>query len=50
MRSKIFCPKCLCPLSIILALYARDQQGVDFDFIANFLFATLEGKGFKLKD
>ncbi|BEG56363.1 adenine methyltransferase [Helicobacter sp. NHP21005] len=50
LRSKIFCPKSLAPFPIILALYARDTQGMDFGFIANFSFNTLEGKSFRLKE
>ncbi|CRF40293.1 SAM-dependent methyltransferase [Helicobacter ailurogastricus] len=50
LSSQIFCPKSLSPFPIVLALYTRDNAGMDFDFIANFSFATLEGKSFKLKD
>ncbi|CRF51092.1 FIG00710187: hypothetical protein [Helicobacter heilmannii] len=49
LSSKIFCPKSIAPFPIILALYQRDKQGMDFEFIANFTFNTLEGKRFKLK-
>lgn len=35
---------------IIIALYKRDNLGMDYQFIQKYLFKTLEGKFFKLTD
>ena len=50
ISSQIFCPKSLGFFPIIIALYERDNQGMDFDFICDFSFKTYDGKSFKLND
>ncbi|WP_300806502.1 N-6 DNA methylase, partial [Helicobacter sp. UBA3407] len=50
ISSQIFCPKSLGFFPIVIALYERDNQGIDFDFICNFSFKTREGKSFRLND
>lgn len=50
ISSQIFCPKSLGFFPIVIALYERDSQGMDYDFICNFSFKTREGKSFKLND
>ncbi|WP_066388635.1 Eco57I restriction-modification methylase domain-containing protein [Helicobacter himalayensis] len=50
ISSAIFCPKSMGYFPIIIALYERDNQGMDYDFILNFTFHTLEGNSFKLND
>lgn len=50
ISSQIFCPKSLGFFPIVIALYERDNQGMDFDFICNFSFKTREGKSFRLND
>lgn len=50
ISSQIFCPKSLGFFPIVIALYERDNQGMDYHFICNFSFKTREGKSFKLND
>lgn len=50
ISSRIFCPKSLGFFPIVIALYQRDNQGMNFDFICNFSFKTWEGKSFKLNE
>lgn len=50
ISSQIFCPKSLSYFPIIIALYKKDKQGMDFNFISNFSFKSLEGRTFKLSD
>nr|WP_305862547.1 N-6 DNA methylase [Helicobacter cholecystus] len=50
ISSQIFCPKSLGFFPIVIALYERDNQGMDYDFICNFTFKTRDGKSFKLND
>ena len=50
ISSQIFCPKSLGFFPIVIALYERDNQGMDFDFIYNFYFKTFDSKTFKLSD
>lgn len=35
---------------IIIALYERNEKGMDFDYIENYPFRTIEGKEFRLAD
>ena len=35
---------------IVIALYKRNLQGMDYEFIANYNFHTIEGKTFRLND
>lgn len=54
VSSEVFCPKSIGHFPIIIALYARisleSMQAMDFDFIQNYHFRTLEGKSFRLSD
>ncbi|KGI55267.1 Eco57I restriction-modification methylase domain-containing protein [Campylobacter sp. MIT 97-5078] len=50
ISSQIFCPKSLGFFPIVIALYKRDNQGMDYNFICNFSFKTYEGKSFRLND
>lgn len=50
ISSQIFCPKSLGFFPIVIALYEKDNQGMDYDFICNFSFKTYEGKSFRLND
>ncbi|WP_235852476.1 DNA methyltransferase family protein [Helicobacter vulpis] len=49
VSSQIFCPKSLSYFPIIVALYKRDAQGMDYSYIARFCFKTLENKCFTLE-
>jgi len=37
-------------ISIIIALYVRDKDGMDYEYIKNFEFKTIDKKTFKLND
>lgn len=50
ISSEIFCPKSSGFFPIIIALYKRDNLGMDYNFISNFSFKTIDGKSFKLND
>lgn len=50
ISSNIFCPKSLGYFPIIIALYERDNKGMDYNFICDFSFKTIEGKAFRLTD
>lgn len=50
ISSNIFCPKSLGYFPIIIALYERDNKGMDYNFICDFSFKTIEGKVFRLND
>lgn len=48
ISSKEFCKDSKGHFPIIIALYQRDDRGMDYSFISNFSFKTIEGKSFKL--
>lgn len=50
ISSNIFCPKSLGYFPIIIALYERDNKGMDYNFICDFNFKTIEDKVFRLND
>lgn len=50
ISSNIFCPKSLGYFPIIIALYERDNKGMDYNFICDFNFKTIENKVFRLND
>lgn len=50
VSSLFFCPQSLGHFPIIIALYKRDERGMSFDFVCDFLFQTMEGKSFKIND
>ncbi len=50
ISSERFCPKSLSFFPIIIALYKRDKQGMDYGFIKNYNFKTFEGKNFRLNN
>ena len=50
ISSQIFCPNSLGFFPIIIALYKRDKKGIEYDFIKNYTFKTINGKEFCLSD
>ncbi|EOB1663965.1 SAM-dependent methyltransferase [Campylobacter upsaliensis] len=50
ISSQIFCKDSKGYFPIIIALYKRDSRGMDYDYICNFSFTTIEGKQFSLND
>lgn len=50
ISSQIFCPKSSGYFPILIALYAKNQAGMDYHFIQNYTFKTLEKRQFCLKD
>lgn len=50
ISSQIFCKDSKGYFPIIIALYKRDNKGMDYDYICNFSFTTIEGKQFSLND
>ncbi|RAX57319.1 SAM-dependent methyltransferase [Helicobacter monodelphidis] len=50
ISSQVFCPKSSGFFPIIIALYERNTQGMDYELIKNYTFRTLEGRGFCLND
>lgn len=50
VSSEIFCPKSSGHFPIVVALYHRQKQGMDYNFIKNYLFKTLDNKEFRLRD
>lgn len=50
ISSEFFTPNSNTFFPIIIALYKKDEQGMDFDFIQNYEFESIEGYVFKLKD
>lgn len=50
ISSATFCPKSHSFFPIIIALYQKDVQGMDYHFIQNYHFKTLNGQSFCLND
>lgn len=50
MSSETFCPKSNSFFPIIIALYQKDAQGMNYHFIQNYRFKTLGGQSFCLND
>lgn len=50
VSSKEFCKDSKGHFPIIIALYKRDDKGMDYEFICDFNFKTCEGKTFKLNE
>lgn len=51
ISSKVFClTSKSSEFPIIIALYERNSNGMDYEYIENFKFQTIEGKSFKLSD
>ena len=50
ISSQIFCKDSKGHFPIIIALYKRDNKGMDYEYICNFSFTTIEGKQFSLND
>lgn len=50
ISSQIFCPNSLGFFPIIIALYKRDNKGIDYEFIKNYTFKTIDNKRFCLND
>ncbi|PAF52400.1 SAM-dependent methyltransferase [Helicobacter sp. 13S00477-4] len=50
ISSEVFCPNSLSFFPILIALYKRDNEGMDFDYIKNHTFKTIENKSFRLND
>lgn len=50
VSSKEFCKDSKGHFPIIIALYKRDNVGMDYEYIYNFAFKTMEGRQFRLND
>lgn len=50
ISSKIFCPYSLGFFPIIIALYEKNEKGINYDFIRNYNFKTIDDKIFCLND
>lgn len=50
ISSQIFCPNSLGFFPIIIALYERNEQRIDYNFIRNYKFKTIDNKKFCLND
>ena len=50
ISSEIFCPNSLGFFPIIIALYKRDEKGIEYDFVKNYSFQTMDNKAFCLND
>ncbi len=50
ISSEVFTPKSSTFFPIIVALYEKNALGMDYDFIKNYEFKTLEGAKFRLND
>ena len=50
ISSQIFCPNSLGFFPIIIAFYERDKKGIDYEFIKNYTFKTIENRTFRLND
>lgn len=50
ISSQFFTPNSSSFFPIIIALYEKNENGMDFKFIQNYLFKSVEGQKFKLKD
>ena len=50
ISSQIFCPNSLGFFPIIIALYKRNEKGIDYNFIRNYEFKTIDNKKFCLND
>ena len=50
ISSQIFCPNSLGFFPIIISLYERNKQGIDYNFIRNYKFKTIDNKKFCLND
>lgn len=50
ISSQIFCPDSLSYFPIIIALYKKDKQGMDYDYIWQYNFKTSDNSSFSLKN
>lgn len=50
ISSQIFCKDSKGYFPIIIALYKRDNKGMNYEYVCNFSFTTIEGKQFSLND
>ena len=50
ISSQIFCPYSLGFFPIIIALYEKNKKGINYDFIKNYNFKTIDDKIFCLND
>ncbi|EEA6183216.1 hypothetical protein G3774_001490, partial [Campylobacter jejuni] len=50
VSSEIFTPKSNTFFPIIIAFYKRDSQGMNYEYIKNYTFKTIEGNEFILKN
>lgn len=50
ISSKEFCKNSKKHFPIVMALYKREDGGMDYNYICKFNFQTLEGKSFRLND
>ena len=50
ISSQIFCPYSLGFFPIIIALYEKNEKGINYDFIKNYNFKTIDDKIFCLND
>lgn len=50
ISSEIFTPKSKTFFPIIIALYVKNSQGMDYEFIKNYTFKTYEGQKFRLNN
>lgn len=50
ISSEIFCPNSMSYFPIIIALYKKDNYGIDYNYIKNYQFKTIENKIFCLND
>lgn len=50
ISSQIFCKDSKGYFPIIIALYKRDNKGMDYKYICNFIFKTIDGKEFSLNN
>lgn len=50
ISSQIFCPYSLGFFPIIIALYEKNEKGINYDFIKNYNFKTIDNKIFCLND
>lgn len=50
ISSQIFTPSSSTYFPIIIALYTKNQNGMDYEYIKNYTFKTYEGQNFRLND
>lgn len=50
ISSQIFCKDSKGYFPIIIALYKKDSKGIDYEYICNFIFKTIDGKEFSLNN